>query len=78
MESNPILLSELSLDSDIPLYSQIVNIVKRNLSAGTLTAGELLPSEAELCRAFVSFAEGLRSQYKQDRLAVKQELEQYL
>ena len=52
MESNPILLSELSLDSDIPLYSQIVNIVKRNLSAGTLTAGELLPSEAELCRAF--------------------------
>ena len=52
MESNPILLSELSLDSDIPLYSQIVNIVKRNLSAGTLTTGELLPSEAELCRAF--------------------------
>ena len=52
MESNPILLSELSLDSDIPLYSQIVNIVKRNLSAGTLTAGALLPSEAELCRAF--------------------------
>ena len=52
MESNPILLSSLTLDSDIPLYSQIVSIVKRNLSAGTLTAGELLPSEAELCRAF--------------------------
>ena len=52
MESNPILLSELSLDSDIPLYSQIVYIVKRNLSAGTLTAGDLLPSEAELCRAY--------------------------
>ena len=52
MESNPILLSELSLDSDIPLYSQIVNTVKRNLSAGTLSAGELLPSEAELCRAY--------------------------
>ena len=52
MESNPILLNELSLDSDIPLYSQIVNIVKRNLSAGTLTAGELLPSEAAFCAAF--------------------------
>ncbi len=52
MESNPILLSELTLESDIPLYSQIVGIVKRNLSAGTLTAGELLPSEAEFCRAF--------------------------
>lgn len=35
-------------------------------------------SHPELCRAFVSFAEGLRSQYRQDRLAVKQELEQYL
>lgn len=52
MESNPILLNELSLDSDIPLYSQIVNIVKRNLSAGTLSAGELLPSEAAFCAAF--------------------------
>ena len=45
MESNPILLSELSLDSDIPLYSQIVNIVKRNLSAGTLVAGEGVTTE---------------------------------
>ena len=35
-------------------------------------------SHPELCRAFVSFAEGLRSQFKQDRLAVKQELKQYL
>ncbi len=52
MESNPILMSALSLESDIPLYSQVVNIVKRNLSAGTLTAGEMLPSETELCRAF--------------------------
>ena len=52
MESNPILLSELSLTSDIPLYTQIVNIVKRNLSAGTLNAGDLLPSESELCRAY--------------------------
>ena len=35
-------------------------------------------SHPELCRAFVSFAEGLLSQYGQDRLAVKQKLEQYL
>ena len=35
-------------------------------------------SHPELCRAFVSFADGVRSQYKQDRLAVKKELEQYL
>ncbi len=52
MQNSPILLSKLSLDSDIPLYSQLVGIVKRNISAGTLTAGDLLPSETELCKAF--------------------------
>ena len=52
METNPILMSSLSMDSDIPLYSQIVSIVKRNISAGTLSTGDLLPSEAELCRTF--------------------------
>ena len=43
MEKNPILLSTLSMDSDIPLYSQLVSIVKRNISAGTLATGDLLP-----------------------------------
>lgn len=52
MEKNPILLSRLSLESDIPLYSQLVSIVKRNLSAGTLVTGDLLPSESELCKTF--------------------------
>jgi GntR family transcriptional regulator len=52
MEQNPVLMSKLSLDSDIPLYSQLVSIVKRNISAGTLSPGDLLPSEAELCRTF--------------------------
>ncbi len=52
METNPVLLSSLSLDSDIPLYSQLVRIVKRNITAGTLSPGQLLPSEAELCKTF--------------------------
>ncbi|MEG1107812.1 MAG: GntR family transcriptional regulator [Oscillospiraceae bacterium] len=52
MGTNPVLLSALSLDSDIPLYSQLVSIVKRNVTAGTLAAGDLLPSEAELCKTF--------------------------
>lgn len=52
VETNPVLLSTLSLDSDIPLYSQLVSIVKRNITAGTLSPGELLPSEAELCKTF--------------------------
>ncbi len=52
METNPVLLSSLSLDSDIPLYSQLVSIVKRNITAGTLSSGQLFPSEAELCKTF--------------------------
>ena len=52
MDTNPVLMNKLSLDSDIPLYSQLVSIIKRNISAGTLTPGALLPSEAELCRTF--------------------------
>lgn len=52
MELNPILMNKLSLDSDIPLYSQLVAIVKRNISAGTLSPGDLLPSEADLCKTF--------------------------
>ena len=52
MDTNPVLMSKLSMDSDIPLYSQLVSIIKRNISAGTLGTGALLPSEAELCRTF--------------------------
>ncbi|MCD7852476.1 MAG: GntR family transcriptional regulator, partial [Oscillospiraceae bacterium] len=52
MEKNPVLMNTLSMDSDIPLYSQLVSIVKRNISAGTLSPGDLLPSESELCKTF--------------------------
>ena len=52
MDLNPILMSKLSMTSDIPLYSQLCNIVKRNISAGTLSPGDILPSESELCRNF--------------------------
>jgi GntR family transcriptional regulator len=52
MGKNPILMNTLSIDSDIPLYSQLVSIVKRNISAGTLSTGDLLPSEAEFCKTF--------------------------
>ncbi|MBO4854496.1 MAG: GntR family transcriptional regulator [Oscillospiraceae bacterium] len=46
-----ILSSKLSLDSDIPLYTQLVGIIKHNIASGALRVGELLPSESELCRA---------------------------
>lgn len=50
MEQNSILHTTLSLDSDIPLYAQLVGIIKRSISTGALPVGALLPSEAELCR----------------------------
>jgi len=52
MDKNPILLSKLSVESDIPLYSQLVNIIKRNITAGMLNPGDQLPSESELCKNF--------------------------
>ena len=51
METSPILSGKLSLSSDIPLYAQLVGIIKRCISSGSLAIGDLLPSEAEFCRA---------------------------
>lgn len=51
MNTNPILNSRLSLNSDIPLYAQLVGIIKRCISTGALPVGSLIPSEAELCQA---------------------------
>lgn len=51
MEPNAILSESLSLSSDIPLYAQLVGIIKRSISSGALAIGDLLPSEAEFCRA---------------------------
>ena len=50
MQNHTILASRLSMDSDIPLYTQLVGIIKQNISSGELNVGDLLPSEAELCR----------------------------
>ncbi|MBE6989844.1 MAG: GntR family transcriptional regulator [Ruminococcaceae bacterium] len=51
MPQDQILSSKLSLDSDIPLYTQLVGIIKHHISSGALAIGQLLPSESELCRA---------------------------
>ena len=81
----------LALSEEFPLYrffplpAPVFPDLRVLISDVTASVVRLRPpamavrfSHPELCRAFVSFAEGLRSQYKQDRLAVKQELEQYL
>ena len=44
MEPNAILSESLSLSSDIPLYAQLVGIIKRSISSGALAIGDLLPS----------------------------------
>ena len=49
---NPVLMSKLSMETDIPLYYQLVNIIKRNITAGTLKPGDVLPSESEMCKSF--------------------------
>jgi len=39
MEPNTILSESLSLSSDIPLYAQLVGIIKRSISSGALAIG---------------------------------------
>ena len=52
MEVNPILGANLSQESNTPLYFQLETLIKRCISSGLVKAGDLLPSEAELCRSF--------------------------
>lgn len=52
MEKNPVLLGQLANDNTVPLYYQLVGIIKRNITGGILKPGELLPSETEICEAY--------------------------
>lgn len=52
MKEHPILSGSLNVDSDVPLYSQLVNMVKRLIASGVMVPGDLLPSESELCKVF--------------------------
>ena len=45
MEHNPVLKNPLSLDSEIPLYSQLMGIIKRSITSGALKVGDLLRGE---------------------------------
>ena len=47
-----ILNSNITLNSDVPLYYQLISIIKRNISMGTIKQGDMIPSEKELCDAF--------------------------
>ncbi len=52
MDANPILNQTLLMDSEMPLYTQLIGIVKRSIISGEVRVGQLLPSEAELCEGF--------------------------
>ncbi len=52
MVTSPILNEKLQMDSEVPLYSQLIGIIKRAITSGEEDVGALLPSETELCNAF--------------------------
>lgn len=52
MQADVIFESELDVNSQVPLYYQLVVIIKRNITGGVLKPGDLLPSELELCDRF--------------------------
>lgn len=52
METSPILNHTLHMESEMPLYTQLIRIVKQSITSGESPVGQLLPSEAELCKAF--------------------------
>ncbi len=49
---NPIFLYSIDEEINIPLYYQLVSIIKRNISAGLIKTGDALPTESELCEKF--------------------------
>ena len=52
MAESPILNNKLMIDSEMPLYTQLIGIIKRSITSGEVSVGALLPSEAELCAAY--------------------------
>lgn len=50
--TNPILLSSITVNSNVPLYYQLVSIIKRNIAVGIIKQGDLLPTESEFCETF--------------------------
>ncbi|SEO86191.1 GntR family transcriptional regulator [Propionispora vibrioides] len=52
MEKNPALQGTLVDDNGIPLYYQLVSIIKRNITSAVLKPGDLLPSEVEFMDSY--------------------------
>lgn len=64
-EQSPFTNQILSEESTIPLYFQLLTLIKRQIQAGILKPGDLVPSESQLC-----------SHYNVSRSTVRQALNQ--
>ncbi len=55
MQAEPnlsILDNKIQYDLNLPLYSQIMSMIKRGISNGVLRPGDLLPTEEQFCKRF--------------------------
>lgn len=52
MKESPILQGRLAIESETPLYLQLVSIFKRCIASGALKASDLIPTELELSEYF--------------------------
>lgn len=50
--SDRLLKSDISIESDVPLYYQLVNIIKSFIAAGAIKAGDSIPGEYDFCKAY--------------------------
>ena len=48
----PATQDQINRDLDEPAYSQLANILRRQIAKGTFRPGDQLPSEAQLCRRY--------------------------
>lgn len=48
----PLLENELDMSTGLPIYEQLVSIIKNSISSGALGVGDLLPSESEFCERY--------------------------
>ena len=52
MVSKEVFLGNIDENSDMPLYVQLLSIIRRGIKTGLINEGDTLPSEAELCEMF--------------------------
>jgi GntR family transcriptional regulator len=61
---NPILNGELVLESKLPIYHQLMMIIKRGIALQNIKPGDKLPTESELCEAYSVSRSTVRSTFR--------------